>query len=215
MLPFSIRTCAPGDEIALSLVGQASFLEAFAGAVAGQDVLAHCINQHAVAKYAAWLRDPASRVWLAEVEPGRAPVGYLVLTRPDLPLADIGAADIEVKRVYVLHRFQGQRIGARLMEEARTFMPRRRAHIVSCWASIPATRQPSHSTRSSATGRSAGAPSRSAPTSTRTTSSRSRFRACLQIGVPRRGRRSREDRHSIRWVFRAKPSAVTITTSRG
>ena len=128
MSPVTIRPCVPGDEIALSLVGQASFLEAFAGVVAGQDVVTHCVNQHAPAKYAAWLRDPASRVWLAEVDPGRAPVGYLVLTKPDLPLADIGAADIEVKRVYILHRFQGQRIGARLMDEARTHAAAAGAH---------------------------------------------------------------------------------------
>ncbi len=128
MLPVSTRTCVPGDEIALSLVGQASFLEAFAGVVAGQARLAHCGHQHAAAKYAAWRRDPASRVWLAEVEPGRAPVGYLVLTKPDLPLADIGPADLEVKRVYVLHRFQGQRIGARLMDEARTHAVAAGAH---------------------------------------------------------------------------------------
>ncbi|HUJ42711.1 MAG TPA: GNAT family N-acetyltransferase [Opitutaceae bacterium] len=119
MPPRWIRPCAPGDEAALSLVGQATFLEAFAGVVSGKDILAHCIRQHAPEKYAAWLRDPASRVWLAEVEPGQAPVGYLVLTTPDLPLPDLGPQDNEIKRVYILHRFQGQGIGAQLMGEAQ------------------------------------------------------------------------------------------------
>ncbi len=116
--PASIRVAVPGDEAALALVGQASFLEAFAGVIPGGDLMSHCLRQHAAGKYAAWLRDPVTHVWLAEVEPGRAPVGYLVLTTPDLPLPDLGPADAEVKRVYILHRFQGQRLGARLMETA-------------------------------------------------------------------------------------------------
>ncbi|MDO8540826.1 MAG: GNAT family N-acetyltransferase [Opitutaceae bacterium] len=114
-----IRKCAPGDEDDLSLVGQAAFLEAFAGVVSGRDILAHCRRQHATEKYAAWLRDANSAVWMVEVNPGRAPVGYLVLTAPDLPLADIGPGDLEIKRVYLLHRFQGGGIGARLMNAAR------------------------------------------------------------------------------------------------
>ena len=65
------------------------------------------------------MSDAQSAVWIAEVDPGRAPVGYLVLTAPDLPLAGVGPRDLEVKRIYLLHRFQGGGIGARLMSEAR------------------------------------------------------------------------------------------------
>jgi ribosomal protein S18 acetylase RimI-like enzyme len=115
------RKCVPGDESTLSLVGQATFLEAFAGVISGQNILAHCRKQHAADKYAAWLRGPASTVWLAEVEPDRAPVGYLVLTRPDLPVPDLGPADAEVKRIYLLHRFQGQGVGRLLMDAARAY----------------------------------------------------------------------------------------------
>jgi ribosomal protein S18 acetylase RimI-like enzyme len=115
----SIRLCGPGDEVALSLIGQATFLETFAGILYGQDILLHCARQHASEKYATWLNDPASTLWIAETEPGQAPVGYLVLTTPDLPTADLSPDDIEVKRVYLLHRFHGGGIGSRLMEEAR------------------------------------------------------------------------------------------------
>lgn len=114
----SIRKCLAGDEVALSLVGQASFLEAFAGIIHGDDILGHCFKQHSAEKYAEWIRDPGSIVWLAEVQPGSAPVGYLVMTKPDLPLRDISPADLEVKRIYLLHRFQGSGLGARLMREA-------------------------------------------------------------------------------------------------
>lgn len=115
-----IRPCQPGDETALALVGQATFLESFAGILPGSDIVAHCTRQHAASKYAAWLNDPASAVWVAEVEPGLAPVGYVVLTTPDLPLADLTPQDIEIKRIYILKRFQGGGLGARLMREAET-----------------------------------------------------------------------------------------------
>ena len=107
-LTVSLRRCVLGDEIALSLVGQASFLEAFAGTLLASDLFAHCTRQHTVEKYREWLADGFSRLWLAETEPGSGPVGYLVLTRPDLPLADLGPNDWEIKRIYLLHRFQGQ-----------------------------------------------------------------------------------------------------------
>lgn len=113
-----IRRAAPGEEQALALLGQATFLESFVDFIPGADLVTHCRDQHAPEKYAGWLVDPASAVWVAESAPGSAPLGYLVLTRPDLPLPDVTAADAEIKRVYVLHRFQGRRIGARLMAEA-------------------------------------------------------------------------------------------------
>jgi ribosomal protein S18 acetylase RimI-like enzyme len=120
MQPVTIRRCGPGDEIALSIVGQASFLDTFAGILSGKDILGHCVRQHSSEKYSGWLRDGESAVWIAEVEPGQAPVGYLVLTKPDLPLANISPDDAEVKRVYLLSRFRGAGLGRRLMLEAET-----------------------------------------------------------------------------------------------
>ena len=113
-----IRPCVPGDESALALIGQATFLETFAGILPGPDIVAHCRRQHAEEKYAAWLSDARTFAWLAEAEPGRAPIGFLVLTAPDLPLADLSDRDLEIKRVYLLRRFQGVGLGARLMHTA-------------------------------------------------------------------------------------------------
>jgi ribosomal protein S18 acetylase RimI-like enzyme len=109
----------------LSIVGQGSFLEAFAGTLPGPDLLLHCVRQHSVEKYRGWLSDADSVVWLAEVPPGGGPVGYLVLTKPDLPLADLGPEDLEVKRVYLFHRFQGRGLGAQLMDAAAAEARRR------------------------------------------------------------------------------------------
>jgi ribosomal protein S18 acetylase RimI-like enzyme len=118
MQPITIRRCVPGDEIALSIVGQATFLDTFAGVLAGKDIIGHCTRQHSSQKYGAWLRDPDSAAWIAEVEPGQGPVGYLVLTKPDLPLSDVSLDDAEVKRVYILSRFRGAGLGRCLMQAA-------------------------------------------------------------------------------------------------
>lgn len=112
----TIRKCVPGDEAALSLVGQASFLEAFAGTLDGRDILAHCGRQHSEDVYRTWLADPAVDIWVAESKD--APVGYVVLAPSSLPVADPRPGDIEIKRVYLLHRFQGTGLGKALMETA-------------------------------------------------------------------------------------------------
>lgn len=115
----NIRPCAPGDEAALTLLGQATFLEAFAGTLHGSDIFAHCARMHSPQQYARWLQDPTMHLWVAETTHGATPVGYLVLSPADLPLPDLSEADAEVKRVYLLHRFQGLGLGRRLMDIAR------------------------------------------------------------------------------------------------
>ena len=107
-----------GDAERLSLVGCATFLETFAGIIDDDAILAHCRNKHAAQVYDGWLSDGGSRLWLAEAETGRAPVGYCVLTQPDLPEANPGPEDIEIRRIYLLSRFHGGGLGRRLMEAA-------------------------------------------------------------------------------------------------
>jgi ribosomal protein S18 acetylase RimI-like enzyme len=108
-----LRACAPGDEEALALVGAATFLETFAGLLEGPDILAHCRVQHGASQYAKWLADVDYRLCLAELK--GAPVGFAVLSPPDLPVA-VTQNDIELKRIYLLHRFQGGGLGRRLLE---------------------------------------------------------------------------------------------------
>lgn len=123
---YSLRPCRPGDEEKLALVGAASFLEAFAGFLPGEDVLLHCRNQHSAKKYAAMLADPETHACIAEVKD--APVGYALVCPPDLPVP-LTPDDVELKRIYLLHRFQGSGIGAALMdwsvEKARSLGKRR------------------------------------------------------------------------------------------
>jgi diamine N-acetyltransferase len=113
-----IRSCAAGDEHALALLGQATFLESFAGVLNGADIVAHCTTQHSPEIYRAWLADPRARLWIAEIEPHGAPVGYLVLAPAKLPLPDLKNDDLEIKRIYLLQRVQGTGLGKGLMMEA-------------------------------------------------------------------------------------------------
>jgi ribosomal protein S18 acetylase RimI-like enzyme len=108
-----LRICVPGDEEALALVGAATFLETFAGLLEGPDILAHCRVHHAASQYAAWLEDAKYRLCLAELK--GAPIGFVVLSPPDLPVA-MTTNDVELKRIYLLHRFQGGGLGRRLVE---------------------------------------------------------------------------------------------------
>lgn len=118
--PIELRVAAPADAEALALIGAATFLETFAGIIDGAHILGHCRQQHALAVYQGWLTDPRVRIWLAVANPGDAPVGYLVLAPAQLPVADPRADDLEIKRVYLLHRFHGSGIGRRLLDAATT-----------------------------------------------------------------------------------------------
>ncbi|MEN9704256.1 MAG: hypothetical protein RLZZ393_135 [Pseudomonadota bacterium] len=114
--PVSLRIARPGDAALLALVGRATFLESYAGTLPVEDIVAHCANKHAPEVYDDWLQDGRSVSWLLEASHGAAPVGYLVLSAPDVPVVDPGPDDWEIKRIYLLSRFQGGGNGRRMME---------------------------------------------------------------------------------------------------
>ncbi len=99
------------------MVGQATFLETFAGELNGAAIIEHCRGAHSAKQYSEWLNDPGAAVWLAEVVPGYAPVGYVVVAPPSLPLAD-ASRDLELKRIYLLGRYHGGGTGRRLLAQA-------------------------------------------------------------------------------------------------
>lgn len=101
----------------LSLIGGATFLETFGDSIDAENLLAHAHGPHGVAYYDALLSDADTRCWLAELPGTRAPVGYQVLTTPDLPeLAQPG--DIELKRIYIFSRYHGGGLAGRLVAAA-------------------------------------------------------------------------------------------------
>lgn len=113
-----IRPCTADDAGALALIGKATFLETFAGVLAGSAIIGHCEKAHSVDLYREWLEDPAYRLWLAEVAPGSAPVGFMMVAPPQLPLPDLSDRDVELKRIYILSKFQGGGTGAKFINAA-------------------------------------------------------------------------------------------------
>ena len=112
-----IRPCGPQDAEALDLVSRATFLESYADVLPAADILAHCEIQNRPELYRDWLSTTGWRAWLAERADTRAPLGFALSCPPDLPLPT-GPGDVELKRIYLLHRFQGVGGGAALLAAA-------------------------------------------------------------------------------------------------
>lgn len=114
----AIRLCGPEDAQVLALVGAATFLDAYSGVMPGKSIVEHCRVNHSAEAYAAYFKKAETRIWLAETVAQEGPVGYAMLTSPDLPVKDLTGDDAELKRIYVLTRFHGTGVGKRLMMQA-------------------------------------------------------------------------------------------------
>jgi ribosomal protein S18 acetylase RimI-like enzyme len=112
-LDWTIRRAGKADAAALALVAQATFLEAYAALTSVEDMLAHAERYNSKAGFEAAL-DANAQVWIAEAEGTRAPLGFAMLTVPDFDITQPG--DIELKRIYVLDRCQGQGLAKALFE---------------------------------------------------------------------------------------------------
>ena len=115
MADFTIIEAGEADVPALALVGAATFLDGFAGRLDGPALVTHCGNHHTEAAYRTLL-ERGARAWIAQVQPGGAPVGYAVVSPSDLAQAEDG--DLELKRIYLLSRYQGSGIAQALLEAA-------------------------------------------------------------------------------------------------
>ncbi len=113
-IDWRIREAMPTDAPALALLAQATFLEAYASLVPVADMLAHGAGPNSVEAFARYLAGDA-RIWLAEDRGTAAPVGFALLCASDMPGALAG--DIELRRIYVLHRCQGSGLAAALLGE--------------------------------------------------------------------------------------------------
>ena len=110
----AVREASADDVERLSLISDATFLETFAHEIPGDAMLAHCREKHSP-EYLVGLLESGAKAWLAEIE--GTPIGYaLLIPRPELDAAREG--DVELKKIYVLSRFQGTGTAKRLMAEA-------------------------------------------------------------------------------------------------
>ena len=117
MTEWRLRRASREDAPAVALVAGASFLSTFAGMLDGADIVAHVTKTSSAAQFAAWSDHTDTIVTLAEHPDGGAPVGYTLLTVPDLPIAT-GAGDIELRRIYTLTVAQGTGLAKALMRRA-------------------------------------------------------------------------------------------------
>ena len=101
----TLRPATPDDADALALVGAATFLEAFTWMLPGPDIIAHCAKNHTPAAYRAYLSHPDTRITLA-LTGDQVPVGFAMLTAPELPSIPTLPTDIELKRIYLFSRFR-------------------------------------------------------------------------------------------------------------
>jgi diamine N-acetyltransferase len=113
-LKFRIRRCHIDDETRLSLLGKAAFLETYAACTQGADLLAFVETEHSAERYRSWLESHFAKIWVAETAVGRSAIAYAVALAS--PNAGFGV-EMELKRLYVLHRFQRNSLGRLLMNE--------------------------------------------------------------------------------------------------
>jgi len=109
-----LRLAGPADAARLSLIGQASFLETFANDHDGDEVIRFVASDHSIAAYEHALADPAKTHWIVEEAVG-APVGYAMGWPSGLPGTD-AATDYELKRIYLLSKWQGGGWGSKLYQ---------------------------------------------------------------------------------------------------
>ncbi|MEO0607090.1 MAG: GNAT family N-acetyltransferase [Pseudomonadota bacterium] len=118
-LGIQIRPAIPGDEIALSVVGSATFLESYSETIPGADLISHCRDQHAPEIYKAYItsNDPKCGCWVAESTATKAPIGYAMTSAVEAPTQG-RPSDIELKRIYVFSKYHGTGTGRDLMTAA-------------------------------------------------------------------------------------------------
>jgi ribosomal protein S18 acetylase RimI-like enzyme len=123
----SIRRCKPGDEHALSLVSQATFLESFAGDIDCNDILEHCEKSFTHDSYLRLLNSPYHAMYLVELNSTRTPIGYTVIEPSTLDVPDASASDLHLKRLYLFSKYHGYGIGKRIIFAAIEYAKSRNA----------------------------------------------------------------------------------------
>jgi diamine N-acetyltransferase len=111
-MEFRLRLCGPGDEMALSLIGQATILETYAGIAEGSDLYAYVMKDLGVETFRELLSSERARTWLVETTVGTCAVGYALLRFSE----GEPSSTAELERFYLLYRFHGLGLGQQLME---------------------------------------------------------------------------------------------------
>jgi ribosomal protein S18 acetylase RimI-like enzyme len=112
----TVRIAGPDDAAALSEVAKAAFTETFGHLYPPTDLAAFLHASYSTPVIRAELADTSNRWWIAETD-GRA-VGYAQAGACTLPHDEVGPADGELKRIYLLADAQGTGVGRTLLDLA-------------------------------------------------------------------------------------------------
>lgn len=112
-----IKEAGRRDLFALSVIGSATFLDAFSDILAGENILGHIRRQHSLEAYERYLENGA-KAWLAINQNTGAVIGYALNTEPDLPV-EVAPGDVELKRIYLLRAYYGCGVGEALLAAAK------------------------------------------------------------------------------------------------
>jgi ribosomal protein S18 acetylase RimI-like enzyme len=125
---FNLRLCAPGDETAVSLIGQATILETYAGVAEGADLYVYASKELSVEEFRRLLSSDRSRIWVVETGVGNCAVGYaLARSTEEGELFSMS----ELTRLYVLYRFHGLGLGTMLMNEVLAHASANRTRVMT------------------------------------------------------------------------------------
>lgn len=126
-MEFDARPCRAGDEQALSLVGQATILETYAGITNGDDLIAYVNAELRVADFVRLLASDQIRAWISETTAEKCPIGYALAVSDECARL---FSSFELKRLYIFYRFHGIRVGKKLMEEVLSFARREKSEKI-------------------------------------------------------------------------------------
>ena len=121
-----LRIAPSTDARAISAVARATFLQTFAHMIPAADILARAETEDSPEGIRAAL-DAGASAWLATHPDTDAPVGFALLTAPALPEIESRPGDLELKRIYLLHRFHGTGAGKDLLDAVESYARTRAA----------------------------------------------------------------------------------------
>jgi len=112
---------------ALASLAEETFIQSFGYLYKQEDLNLFLQKYHTAGDYREHIADPASSVWLAREEAGKA-VGYIVTGPCRLPAPNMPENSGELLRFYILDEYQGKGLGKRMLGLAVDWLEENYAH---------------------------------------------------------------------------------------
>lgn len=120
MSDITLRRAGPQDAAIVAEIGAETFQATFGHLYAPQDLADFLAESHGLARAARDLADPATAIWLAEIDGAAA--GYALAGPCALPHPEVTPQSGELKRLYLRPDAQGGGIGGRLFDLAMRWL---------------------------------------------------------------------------------------------